>query len=362
MSYVPNPTDINKPVGTDLAKVAAPELRALKAYLATKFGPLDGLLSAFSNPNLLINSNFTIAERGNSQTSSGYGSADRWLNAHSGGDKTTSRFEFQVGHTEVPDSPRHYLRTVVFNQSNAAHFASSEQRIESVRTAAGQQVTLSFYAKSGLAGAFMSVDLVQFFGTGSSSSTIEGIGATKIALTQSYAKYTITFNVPSIALKVIGTNNDDYLAVRFWYSAGSTFNDSTASLGLQVAVIDITTVKLEIGSVATKYIQPPIRDEIRACRRYYETYRLTGVNPANYSFMGVYHHPTAFIYEWYFKELKRATPVFSLVNSAAWLGGTPVIMPAIELVRFFSDGVFLIQANTNPFAVGTAIATADAEL
>ena len=52
--------------------------------------------------NRIINGNFDVWQRATSQTSSGYGSDDRWTNSNTGSTKTHSRQTFDLGQTDVP--------------------------------------------------------------------------------------------------------------------------------------------------------------------------------------------------------------------------------------------------------------------
>src|SRR5210317_2630812 len=98
--------------------------------------------------NKIINGNFDIWQRGTSQTSNGYGSADRWESFHSGSTKTASQQAFTVGQTDVPSNPKYYLRHVVSSVAGSGNRVLVNQKIEGVSTLAGQTVTLSFWAKA----------------------------------------------------------------------------------------------------------------------------------------------------------------------------------------------------------------------
>ena len=107
-----------------------------------------------------------LAER-TSQTSSGYGSDDRWINEHAGSTKTVSRQTFTVGQTDVPGNPKFWSRTVVSSVAGASNFVVKSQKIESVATLSGQTVALSFWAKAD-ATKNMAVEFTQNFGSGGS--------------------------------------------------------------------------------------------------------------------------------------------------------------------------------------------------
>ena len=237
------------------------------AQLAAEAISIEAAARAY---NYIINGNFDIWQRGTSQTTSGYGSADRWLCGNVGTTKTTSLQTFALGQTEVPDNPRYYMRHVVTSVAGAANYCALEQRIESVKTLAGQTATLSFWAKTDTP-KNIAIDFAQYFGTGGTPSTvITGIGSQLVALTTSWTKYTVTVNIPSIAGKILGTDSNDCLICRFWFDAGFNHATGSANLGQQSGTFDIACVSLIEGDVDVKPIPRSVGEEMALCMRYYE--------------------------------------------------------------------------------------------
>ena len=231
--------------------------------------PESGTVATINNivgfKNYIINGNFDIWQRGVSQTSNGYGSDDRWINFNTGSTKTHSRV---TTNKSEPFNATSYSTTVVSSVAGAGNACVKQQRIECVNTLSGKTATLSFWAKAN-ATKNISIDFVQYFGSGGTPSPItEGISATKISITSSWVKYTITVNIPSIAGKSAGTDMNDSLWVRFWFDAGTDFNSRTANLGQQSGTFDIAQVQLEEGSVATPFENRPIGLELSLCQRY----------------------------------------------------------------------------------------------
>ena len=225
-------------------------------------GPLAGFRNA------IINGNFDHWQRGTSFTGSEYG-ADRWLNARSGTTHTVTRQPFTLGQTDVPGEPTYFCRTVVSSVAGAGNYAIAIQAIEGVRAFAGQQATISFWAKAD-ASKNIAIDCQQNFGTGGSpSSAVNAIGTVKKALTASWQKITHTFTITSVAGKTLGTDGNDSLALFIWFDAGSTFNARTDSLGQQSGTFDIAQVQLEPGPVATPFERRPIGTELALCQRYF---------------------------------------------------------------------------------------------
>ena len=225
---------------------------------------------AFMFRNKIINGNFDIWQRETSQTSAGYGSADRWNNDHSGSSKTASQQAFTLGQTEVPGNPKYYLRHVVTSVSGSGNYCLTQQKIEGVSTLAGKTATLSFWAKAD-SNKNIATEFSQFFATGGSpSSTVNGIGVTTHSLTTSWQKFTTTVSIPSISGKTLGTNGNDYLHLVIWFDSGSTYSSRNNSLGQQSGTFDIAQVQLEIGTAATPFEHRPIGMELSLCQRYYQ--------------------------------------------------------------------------------------------
>jgi len=217
-----------------------------------------------TSTNLLINGGFYVWQRGTSQTVIGYGSDDKWGNSFSNSTKTHSRQTFTVGQTDVPGNPIYYSRSVV-TTSNAANALNVKyQNIEDVTRFSGKQVTVSFWAKADAA-KNIAIEFLQQFGTGGSTS-VNGIGSQKIALTTSWAKYTATVDIPSIAGKTVGTSSAFQL--RFWFEAGSDYNARTDTLGNQSGTFDIANVQLNYGSVALPFVSNGYTELLAQASRY----------------------------------------------------------------------------------------------
>lgn len=241
-----------------------------------KVGDDVSLISGIGRKNYIINGNFDIWQRGDSQTTSGYGSDDRWENKNVGSTKTNSKQSFTLGQTDVPGEPEFFSRTVVSSVAGTSNYVVKQQRIEGVRTLAGQTATLSFWAKAD-APKNMSVEFVQSFGTGGTpSSGVDGIGVTTCALTTLWQKFTVTVDIPSIAGKILGTNYNDCLIAVFWFDAGTDLDARTNSLGQQSGTFDIAQVQLEKGSQATDFEYRNIGEELALCQRYYEVVNMVG--------------------------------------------------------------------------------------
>jgi len=237
-------------------------------------GPTGPAGSVYPDRNRLINGGFDVWQRGAGPWSANSYTADQWFMWQTGSGMTVTRQAFALGNVIAGYEPTNYLRAVVASVAGAGNNATLVTKLEGVRSFAGQTVTLSFWAKAD-APKFLSVELEQYFGaTGTPSTSVPGIGATKIAITTTWTRYTVTIAVPSIAGKILGTSGTDVVNVLLWLDAGSSHNARTASLGQQSGTFDIWGVQLEPGAVATPFEVKPIGDILARCHRYFR--RITG--------------------------------------------------------------------------------------
>jgi hypothetical protein len=221
--------------------------------------------------NRIINGAFDFWQRGTSFTASAYG-ADRWVNTNSGGTVTMSRQAFSLGDTLGNNNPTYFLRQTVSGQSSASDLAVIVHRIEGARSYAGQTITLLGWARRSSGSGNMAVEVFQNFGTGGSPSSEALVTPQTVTLTSSFAPFALTFSVPSIAGKTLGTNGNDYLGIDIFTSAGSNFNARTNSLGIQTIGVDLWGVHIKVGTHTTAatdlYKQPELGPELARCQRY----------------------------------------------------------------------------------------------
>lgn len=221
--------------------------------------------------NALINARFDFWQRGSSFTSDGY-TADRWRYTKGTGGTpafTVSRESFSLGQTDVPYEPKYYLRAA--QSANATSTQPVlEQRIESVRTFANREVTLSFYARSGSGGGGSNFSVTprirQNFGTGGSPSAAVDTDASPVTITGTFQKFSVTLTAPAISSKTLGTDNNDYLGVLFVLPLSSTF------------ILEIADVQLEPGVTATPIFLRFSASELALCQRYCYVFQTSNAN------------------------------------------------------------------------------------
>jgi hypothetical protein len=88
-------------------------------------------------------------------------------------------------------------------------------------------------------------------------------------------------DVPSISGKVIGTAGDAYLAMRFWFDAGSTYSAQSSNIGQQSGTFDIARVSVVEGDATLEFDpfgQRHYQQEFAMCQRYYQiiVYQIAG--------------------------------------------------------------------------------------
>ena len=224
----------------------------------------------YAGKNKIINGDFNINQRAfSSTTTDGTYGFDRWLFGRSGdGTTTCSAQTFTPGTAPVSGyEAANYVRIVTTGQTTSSSYTLLVQRVEDVRTLAGQTVTVSFWAKANSGTPSITVELQQNYGTGGTASS--DLYKSKIAITTSWARYSVTIALNSLTGKTIGTGSS--LAAALWVSAGSNFNSRLDSLGLQANTFDIWGVQVEAGSVATPFqtATGTLAGELAACQRYY---------------------------------------------------------------------------------------------
>jgi hypothetical protein len=282
----------------------AAELNILDGVVRTT-SQINASSADMNAENRIINGDFGLWQRGTSFTTLVYG-ADRWINGLVGGTVTQSRQAFALGDALGSTQPAFFLRQTISGQTLASQYANTVQRIEGVRTYAGQTVTVLGWAKRSSGTGNMAVEASQSFGSGGSpSAAVTGISPTTVTLTGSWAPFAIVMAVPSVSGKTLGTDNNDHLSLNFWTSAGSDWNARTNSLGLQAIGVDLWGIHIRVGTWAATdaplYRPRDLGTELALCQRYYE---IVGATAAiNGSYVNGYN----------FSVTKRATPTLTVV-------------------------------------------------
>ena len=213
--------------------------------------------------NNLLNGDFSVWQRGTGTFTltipTFVMTADRW---RAGGAGNITRQSFVVGNSIVGYEPAFFMRyTITANSLNYEIM----NRMEDVRTLAGQVATVSYWAKLSNGSDSMTIlpRLVQDFGTGGSPSSVNATNLTAPTLTTSWQRFTSTITVPTISGKTLGTNNDSNLYLSFQVSNTGT------------GAVDFWGVQVEAGNTATPFTisGASLAQELYLCQRFY--YRQT---------------------------------------------------------------------------------------
>jgi hypothetical protein len=207
--------------------------------------------------NKIINGNFGIWARGTSFTSpSTTYTADRFTASVTGTSPVVSRQTFSPGTAPVSGYESQYFwRAATAADTN---YVEIQQKIEDVRTFAGQTVTLSFWAKATSSVTFTPL-LRQNFGSGGSAN-VDATGTAQVISSASWTRYSVTVTLPSISGKTVGTSS--FLGVIIYSTAGAEASNT----------IDFWGIQLEVGSYATPFQTASggsPQAELTMCQRYY---------------------------------------------------------------------------------------------
>lgn len=199
---------------------------------------IEGVYPQLSNPNLLINGDFQVWQRGTSFTLGATKAylADRWCGYRSG---------FASGLIALKDG-----RFFKFTNANDSILGSIEQSLESsvVKSLVNKNITISFRVK-GSSASLIAVLLVYK----NASEFSPGTGADGIIINQTF-NVTTGFNTFSVSGTVPDGINGLSVILQF-----NTINTSYW----------IDYVKLEVGSVASPFIPRLYAEELMLCQRYY---------------------------------------------------------------------------------------------
>ncbi len=261
--------------------------------------PVATSLGYTAGKNKIINGDFGIWQRGTSFSTSGAYCADRFL-TNTDASFTLSQQTFTPGTAPVSGyEGQYFLR---WAKSAGGSFLDLAQRIEDVRTFAGQTITLSFWAKVSSGTASVEPYYVQDFGTGGSGAVAGALTAQTI--NTSWARYSFNLAVPSVSGKTIGTSSRLQI---------SPLRILTAS----AVTADIWGVQIEAGSTATAFqtASGSIQGELALAQRYYyQVGGAIGVNPAN----GHYYSNTNAYLTTPFPVTMRTSPSVTITNTSSW--------------------------------------------
>lgn len=340
--------------GTLAGPVVQPLAPTLPTHLTNK-AYVDGASSVNEGRNFFGNYNFGWGQRGSGPFNSVIGSwvytVDRWkITTGATGDSMVAT---QVNLTDADRSAIGDewavvgLNLAAVGGSAPAGGCVVAQSLEGIRAYSGKTWTASFWAKAN-APCKLGVAVDQIFGTGGSpSAPVQGAGQS-INLTTSWARYSLTFTVPSYAGKTIGTNNDAQTVLNFYLSAGSGMVSRSGGVPQQTATVQLWGMQFEMGSAATPLEHSHVTKVIAECNRYYFTlpFVMAGYNLAG----GSNVMPIAF------PASMRGIPVITFPSTSL----TNVGAPAGSAPSVTGVSIGVVTTATGPWACsGTIAASAE---
>ena len=268
----------NQLVGDDLLAVS--DISASLSKRLKLSSLMEYSRGAAAANDMLINGQMFALQRGvTSSALVGYQTLDRWRNDFLGGTITMSRQENTAFDSIGRCVPRFFMRYSVTGQSLATHYAIVSQRIESVRMFSGRRITVSGFVRRSAGAGNVAVELYQNFGTGGTPSADVLVTPQLISVSNVWQPFAVSFDVPSISSKTIGTNEDSFLGIQFWASGGSNFNSRSAGIGLQTGDFDFCGIEAREGEypigIAERYFAPSQSELYQQCLRYCQRFNIT---------------------------------------------------------------------------------------
>ena len=256
-----------------------------------------------ANRNLIINGGMIIAARGTSATNSGYGTVDRTKPEFGGASVTQTQTALTSG-GPYNDGHRYFLRCTNTSVSSATSaYLQINQEIEAQNvatsgwnfTSTSSYVTMSFWARSSLAGTYYVL-------LKSHDGTAQGFTSAFTLVADTWKKIEVT--VPGNSSITI--NNDNGIGLRCYvvpyfgtdYTTSGHTSDAWQTLSnsnlapdyaqnwanTANATFDLTGWMVEVGNSATPFEHEDYTTMLTKCQRYYQSMDYTfdhGTTSAN---------------------------------------------------------------------------------
>jgi len=294
---------------------------------------------SLTSPNIVINGDMSVAQRGTSSTSTNLQTVDRWGVSFGGVAVTqtqqslTSGSPYESGfnnfiraaNTSTSSSTTSYIQ--FYQNIEAQHIANSGWNFKS----SSSFVTLSFWARSSLQGTYYA-NVVTNDGTAYYRSAAFALSAdtwTKVTFTiEGNSNLTINDDngqglqvniVPHYATGYTGSNAN----TTTWYTLVSNdyFPDFAQSWSESSgATFDVTGVQLELGQVATPYKHESFGDNLMRCQRYFYKYISNNIyGPLGATGMQINTNSTSgTMYQGQHPIIMRAAP--TMAYGGSWTG------------------------------------------
>lgn len=219
--------------------------------------------------NKIRNGDLQVAQRGAGPFANNTQGVDGFYQQMLSSTLTVTRVALTVG----AQQSRYAWQAVSATQSTIDDFCSVMFPIENVETLAGKQVTFSFRGFVNTGTPNVAVQVRQKFGTTGSPSATVNTSVGTIAMSTADGVRSLTFTMPSITGKTIGTDKgSDSVQIVVFFSAGTNVTGNQG-IGNRNGTFTMYEVQLEEGPIATPFERLPYPLQLAWCQRYF--YRLT---------------------------------------------------------------------------------------
>lgn len=279
MAPLASPALTGVPTAPTASATTATTQLATTAFVANSLASTQNTVNMLINPGLTVQQmNPPLAIVSGSNLNNIYMNDGWLLNCFGVPSMTASTVAMpDAGRAAVGTESAQYMFQISTSGTPGANdYALFSQRLENNYLFSNRYVVVSFWANATpvAGGAKLCLEFAQNFGSGGSpSAIITGIGQTVFTLNGTWTYYTSPpIFIPSVAGKVFGTSpNTNYLALRFWLTAGVTIGASAGNIGSQAFTLNMWNPQLEIGTTATPATLRPYSVELGLCQRYFQT-------------------------------------------------------------------------------------------
>ena len=258
-----------------------------------------------SHRNLVINGAMTVAQRGQSSTTAGYQTVDRWRNQFGGTEENNTQAQSSLSSSDTPFSFgfRKSFKVTNGNQTGGAdannlvyirHHIEDQNMANSGwnYTSSSSFITLSFWVRASVAQDY-------HFHLRTMGNPVQLYPMEMTLAANTWTK--ITKTIPGNSNIVFDNDNTDGMHLNFNLYCGTDYTSSSANndqwqaysgsifggkdqtttwYTTNDATFEITGVQLEVGDTATSFEHLSFGEELLRCYRYY--YRLKGENNKTY--------------------------------------------------------------------------------
>ncbi len=296
---------------------------------AIAFIPSQGQLS---HRNLIINGDFSVAQRGITTTTTGYQTVDRFSTSSGGTDEAITFAQHALTSSDTGPWEKGLRHSFHITNGNQTGGAGASDKVECFTkleaqdvassgwdyTSSSSYITLSFWVKSSVAqnfyGYVLSLDGTSQnypFETGSlTADTWTKI--TKVIPGNSNLQFD---NNNAEGLRIVwqpfmGTGSTGSLSLNTWAAFNAsvrTPNQTSTWWTTNDATFELTGVQLEVGQQATPFEHRSYGDQLQRCLRYYEQMSSYG-QTSGYFAVGYNESTTQCNYAILWKVEKRTTP------------------------------------------------------